>query len=77
MARYAVLTGSGGARYPAGMDRVTLETLRAAAAAQGLPLSEEELARLLPLVQAGQRMLDSLDALLTLEVEPASQYRMF
>ena len=57
------------------MEPLTLDTLRTLAAAQGLDLTDEELAGLLPLVQASRSMMDSLRGL-SLEVEPSSQYRI-
>ena len=58
------------------MKPLTLEMLRVLAEVQGLPLTDEELARLLPLVQAARPLMDSLRDALTNEVEPSSQYRM-
>jgi hypothetical protein len=58
------------------MEPLTLDTLRALARAQGLALSDEELARLLPLVQAGRAMIDALAGVSLDDVEPSSQYRM-
>ena len=57
------------------MEPLTLDTLRTLAAAQGLELTDEELAGLLPLVQASRFMMDSLQGV-SLEVEPSSQYRI-
>jgi hypothetical protein len=57
------------------MESLTLDTLRVLAKAQGLDLTGEELAALLPLVQASRSLMDSLRGL-PLEVEPSSQYRI-
>jgi hypothetical protein len=45
------------------------------AKAQGLDLTDEELAGLLPLVQASRSLMDSLRGF-PLEIEPSSQYRI-
>ena len=58
------------------MEPLGLDTLRTLAKAQGLELTDEELARLLPLVQAGRAVLDALAGVPLDDVEPASQYRM-
>jgi hypothetical protein len=58
------------------MDAVTLDALRTLATAQGLQLTDEELARLLPLVQAGRALMQTLREATPSDVEPASQYRM-
>lgn len=58
------------------MEPLTVDMLRTLAKAQGLELSDDELRGLLPLVQAGRSMVESLrDAPLT-DVEPSSQYRI-
>ena len=57
------------------MEPLTLDTLRVLAEAQGLDLTDEELAGLLPLVQASRSMMDSLRGV-SLEIEPSSQYRI-
>ena len=57
------------------MEPLTLDTLRTLAEAQGLDLTDEERAGLLPLVQASRSMMDSLRGV-SLEVEPSSQYRI-
>jgi hypothetical protein len=59
------------------MEPLTLDTLRALATAQGLALTDEELATLLPLVQAGRALIDALAGLPLDDVEPSCQYRMF
>ncbi|HEV8437988.1 MAG TPA: hypothetical protein VGT40_07835 [Methylomirabilota bacterium] len=58
------------------MPSLTIDALRTLATRQGLDLTDEELAGLLPLVQAGQAMMESLRALPLADVEPSSQYRM-
>jgi hypothetical protein len=58
------------------MEPLTTDMLRTLAKAQGLELTDEELAGLLPLVQAGRAMMESLAAIPLADVEPASQYRM-
>lgn len=58
------------------MEPLTLDALRVMALVQGLALSDAELSRLLPLVQAGRAALDALDGLALDDVEPSSQYRV-
>jgi Asp-tRNA(Asn)/Glu-tRNA(Gln) amidotransferase C subunit len=58
------------------MKPLTIDALRALARAQGLELSEAELAGLLPAVQAGRQMLSALDAVPLGDVEPTVQYRV-
>ncbi len=58
------------------MEPLTIDTLRTLAKAQGLDLTDRELAGLLPLVQAGRSMMDSLRDVPLGDVEPASQYRI-
>ena len=58
------------------MEPLTLDTLRTLAKAQALDLTDEELATLLPVVQAGRAMMDVLAGLPLDDVEPSSQYRM-
>ena len=58
------------------MEPLTLDALRALAKAQGLELTDEELAKLLPLVQSGRALMDVLAGLPLDDVEPSSQYRM-
>jgi hypothetical protein len=57
------------------MESLTLDTLRVLAKAQGLDLTDEELAGLLPLVQSSRSLMDALRAM-PREVEPSSQYRI-
>ena len=58
------------------MEKLTVDALRVLATAQGLELSEAELASLLPLVEAGRNGLAAIRDIPP-EVEPASQYRIF
>ena len=57
------------------MEKLTVDTLRTLATAQGLELSDTELASLLPLVEAGR---SGLAAVRDIEpaTEPASQFRI-
>jgi len=55
---------------------LTIDTLRTLATLQGLELTDEELAGLLPVVQAGRSMAESLRGALPGDVEPAFQYRI-
>ena len=59
------------------MDSLTIDTLKTIALLQGLTLTDQELTNLLPLVTATRAMTDSLREVLSSEVEPASQYRIF
>jgi len=63
-------------RYPARMEKLTVDTLRTLARAQGLELSDAELASLLPLVEAGRSGLAAIRDIPP-ETEPASQFRIF
>ena len=69
-------------RYPAPMEKqppsgkLTVDALRTLAKAQGLELSDAELAALLPLVETGRNGLAAIRDI-PLETEPASQYRIF
>ncbi|HEX9126149.1 MAG TPA: hypothetical protein VF948_07080 [Methylomirabilota bacterium] len=63
-------------RYPARMEKLTVNTLRTLAGAQGLELSDAELASLLPLVEAGRSGLTAIRDIPP-ETEPASQFRIF
>jgi hypothetical protein len=58
------------------MENLTIDTLRTLARAQGLEPSDEDLAAVLPLVQAGRAMMESLAAISLGEIEPTSQYRI-
>ncbi len=53
-----------------------MDALRTLAKAQGLELSDAELAALLPLVEAGRNGLAAIRDI-PLETEPASQFRIF
>jgi hypothetical protein len=63
-------------RYSPGMEKLTVDTLRTLAKAQGLELTDAELATLLPLVEAGRNGLAAVRDL-PLDTEPASQFRLF
>ena len=63
-------------RYSAGMEKLTVDTLRILAKAQGLELTDAELAALLPLVDGGRQSLAAIRDL-PAESEPASQFRIF
>lgn len=58
------------------MESLTVDTLRTLARLQGLDLTDQELAGLLPLVQAARTMMESLRGVLPGDLEPASQYRI-
>ena len=58
------------------MEKLTVDALRTLAKAQGLELSDAELAALLPLVEAGRNGLAAIRDIPP-EIEPASQYRIF
>jgi hypothetical protein len=58
------------------MNSLTIDMLKALASFQGLTLTDQELAGLLPLVAATRSMTDSLREVLSSEIEPASQYRI-
>jgi len=62
-------------RYSPGMEKLTVDTLRTLAMAQGLELSDAELASLLPLVEAGKSGLAAVHDIQP-ETEPASQFRI-
>ena len=59
-------------RYPAPMEKLGVDALRTLARAQGLELSDAELASLLPLVEAGRNGLAAIRDIQP-ETEPASQ----
>jgi hypothetical protein len=63
-------------RYSPGMEKLTVDTLRTVATAQGLELSDAELASLLPLVEVGRSGLAAVRDIPS-ETEPASQFRLF
>ena len=58
------------------MEPLTLDLLSALAKLQGLDLTDEELAALLPLVDAGRSLTHALRDALSSDVEPSSHYRM-
>jgi hypothetical protein len=58
------------------VEPLTIDTLRTLARFRGLDLTDEELAELLPLVQAGRSMVESLRDVLPADLEPACQYRI-
>jgi hypothetical protein len=58
------------------MVPLTVDALRTLAASQGLDLTDDELEGLLPLVEAGRSLVESLAGLDLTDVEPASQYRI-
>jgi len=62
-------------RYPAPMEKLTVNALRTLAEAQGLQLTDAELTALLPLVEAGRSGLAAIRDIPP-ETEPASQYRI-
>jgi hypothetical protein len=62
-------------RYPPSMEKLTVDTLRTLAKAQGLDLTDQELAALLPLVEAGRSGLAAVTDLPP-ALEPASQFRI-
>jgi hypothetical protein len=62
-------------RYPAPMEKLTVNALRTLAEAQGLQLTDAELTALLPLVEAGRNGLAAIRDIPP-ETEPASQYRI-
>jgi DNA polymerase III delta prime subunit len=63
-------------RYSPGMEKLTVDTLRTLARAQGLELTDAELTALLPLVEGGRKSLAAIRDL-PVESEPASQFRVF
>jgi hypothetical protein len=62
-------------RYPLSMEKLTVDTLRTLAKAQGLDLTDQELAALLPLVEAGRSGLAAVTDIPP-ALEPASQFRI-
>ena len=58
------------------MDPLTIDTLRTLATLQGLDLTDQELAALLPLVAATRSMMEPVRDALFGEIEPAVQYRI-
>ena len=72
------LVSGGRSGYPARMKplTLTLEALKTLATLEGLDLSDQELAALLPLVAATRSTLEPLGDALAGEHEPATQYRI-
>jgi hypothetical protein len=62
-------------QYSPAMEKLTLDTLRTLARAQGLDLTDQELAALLPLVEAGRSGLAAVTDIPP-ALEPASQFRI-
>jgi len=58
------------------MEHLTIDALRTMARAQGLELSDEDLAAVLLLVQVGRGLMESLAAVPLGAVEPSSQFRI-
>ena len=58
------------------MESLTLDALRTLAAARGLELADQELAELLPLVEAARAAMASLRGVARGDTEPAVQYRI-
>jgi hypothetical protein len=58
------------------MESLTVDTLRVLARAQGLELTDPELAAVLPLVEATRAMMGSLREVALGEMDPAVQYRI-
>jgi hypothetical protein len=58
------------------MNSLTLDTLKTLASLEGLTLTDQELASLLPLVTATRAMTDSLRDVVSSDIEPAAQYRI-
>ena len=63
-------------RYSPDMEKLTIDTFRILAQAQGLELTDAELTSLLPLVEGGRKGLAAIRDL-PIESEPASQFRVF
>ena len=62
-------------QYSPPMEKLTVDTLRTHATAQGLELTDTELAALLPLVEAGRSGLAAVHDIAP-TTEPASQFRI-
>jgi hypothetical protein len=58
------------------MNSLTIDTLKTLASLEGLTLTDQELASLLPLVAATHAMMDPLREVVSSEIEPASHYRI-
>jgi len=59
------------------MAPLTSEQLRRVAELQGYAWSDEELERIRPLVERGLALVEKLEGLVSQDLEPAIQYRMF
>ena len=62
-------------QYSPCMEKLTVDTLHTLAKAQGLDLTDQELAALLPFVEAGRNGLAAVTDLPP-ALEPASQFRI-
>ena len=71
-----MLVNDGVSRYPARMEPLTIDALRALATLRGLELTDQELTALLPVVIGMRSTMDSLRDALSSDVEPATQYRI-
>jgi len=71
-----MLVNAGGSRYSLAMEPLTLDVLRTLAQERGLALTEDELAGLLPLVEAGRGMIGALDEILARDDEPSSHFHI-
>ena len=58
------------------MNSMTIDTLKTLASLEGLTLTDQEFASLLPLVAATRAMMDQMRDVLSSEIEPASHYRI-
>jgi len=76
-ARPGCLTTAGEATILRLMPELSLETLKQLAALQGYAWSDAELERIRPQVERGLALLEKLSELVSPDVEPAIQYRMF
>src|SRR5262249_28411702 len=74
--RWPEVVNVGVSRYPARMEPLTVDALRALATLGGLELTDQELAALLPLVTVTRATMDSVRDALSGDVEPATQYRI-
>jgi len=58
------------------MNPLTIDTLKTLASLEGLTLTDQELASLLPLVAATRAMMEHMRDVLSGQIEPASHYRI-
>jgi len=58
------------------MDSLTIDTLKTLASLEGMTLTDQELASLLPLIAATRAMMEQMRDVLTGEIEPATHYRI-